>query len=177
MGTTTRRQDPFGDETVSGFCPLSVPSPQPRCPEQRLLPREACSLGNEGSQGDLVFTDPTNAPIWKAVPESKAPLACAGSPAPCIRPPAARSPTQRSGEPVSAKRQERQSEAPGSRRRPKNPFCSGNQVSPESGKGRKKKRALGRGGQERNRRPESSARCLCVCVLICDGAAFCLQVP
>lgn len=39
-----------------------------------------------------------------------------------------------------------------------------------------RKRALRRGGQERNGRPESSARCLCLCIPICDRANF-SQIP
>lgn len=43
---------------------------------------------------------------------------------------------------------------------------------PQLGKGTKIKRVLGRGEGERKGRPESSARCLCLCIPICDRAVF-----
>lgn len=158
--------------------------PYPHCSEKRLLSLESYGLLEMSDHKMISFSLIPRIPQLGRlsltarqpllIPAPQLPGTQERSPVPAHAPPL---PPLHSGEPISAKRQERQSEAPGSRSCPKDPFRSSNQVFPESRKGRKKKRALGRGGQERNRRPESSARCLCLCVLICDGAAFCLRVP
>ena len=182
-----RVQDTFGDKIVNQFYSFSIPPPPTlklilSC-SRRLLSRENYGPLEMGNHKVISLSlIPINASIWVSVVDSKEVLTLAsqttyeeGGEVTCTTPGFPSPITLHICEPISGKI--RESEAPGSRCCSKNPFHSSNQVFQKSGKGRKKKRALRRGGQERNGRPESSARCLCLCIPTCDCAISSLQVP
>ena len=124
---------------------------------------------------------PINASIWISVVESKEVLTLAsqatyeeGGEVTCTTPGLPSPITHHICEPISGKIKSLRPQAPDAAPR----IFSIPVTKCFKSQGRvERKRAVRRGGRERNGRPESSARCVCSCIPPCDRAISSLHVP